>query len=283
MGNPMFSLPVIIIVCHVISCHIGITSTARLKETSLDQASASSGFHEDLSSYVNSVTSSGTGVGTAEHNNGKSTYKTSVSVKGNLIRITTDSEDHTNTYLQTKRTLARNGAYALVGSTSSPMLSSILSPVVSLHAKIDGGKGDILLPELHTAPDQRSISSGSVPSNTGDNHVDNLLGRLPPLGLLLPNSSITTNTYESEEIQDIFKEECNSVTIQTSFKDNNETEPAAGKPDNTLYIGGLFELSGRYVENGYSELDAALLAVDHINEKGFIPGYRLQLLFNDSK
>ncbi|CAL1537957.1 unnamed protein product, partial [Lymnaea stagnalis] len=33
----------------------------------------------------------------------------------------------------------------------------------------------------------------------------------------------------------------------------------------------------------YSELDAALLAISHINQKDVIPGYKLKLLYNDSK
>ncbi|KAH9505705.1 hypothetical protein Btru_055553 [Bulinus truncatus] len=54
-------------------------------------------------------------------------------------------------------------------------------------------------------------------------------------------------------------------------------------PVRTLHIGGLFELSSRDGPNGYSELDAALLAIDHINDKNIIPGYKLKLLYNDSK
>lgn len=52
----------------------------------------------------------------------------------------------------------------------------------------------------------------------------------------------------------------------------------------TIYIGGLFELSGsRDVRRGYSELTAAKLAVSHINDKGILPGYKLELLYNDTK
>lgn len=52
----------------------------------------------------------------------------------------------------------------------------------------------------------------------------------------------------------------------------------------TIYIGGLFELSGSRDNGcGYSELTAAKLAVSHINAKGILPGYKLQLLYNDTK
>ncbi|KAK3794862.1 hypothetical protein RRG08_001013 [Elysia crispata] len=54
-------------------------------------------------------------------------------------------------------------------------------------------------------------------------------------------------------------------------------------PRRTLHIGGFFELSGPYPGNGQSDLDAALLAIDHVNDQFIIPGYRLELLFNDSK
>ena len=57
-----------------------------------------------------------------------------------------------------------------------------------------------------------------------------------------------------------------------------------GRPNRTLYIGGLFELSDNSHEaSARSELDAALLAVRHVNEKGVVPGYNLQLVYNDSK
>ncbi|KAK0064724.1 gamma-aminobutyric acid type B receptor subunit 1 [Biomphalaria pfeifferi] len=62
----------------------------------------------------------------------------------------------------------------------------------------------------------------------------------------------------------------------SSLKDNNASV-------HTLYIGGLFELSSRDGPNGYSELDAALLAISHINDQNIIPGYKLNLLYNDSK
>ena len=50
-----------------------------------------------------------------------------------------------------------------------------------------------------------------------------------------------------------------------------------------LYIGGLFELSDTsYTKTGTSELAAATLALKHINEKQFIPGYYLDMVYNDT-
>ncbi|KAL8607269.1 hypothetical protein ACOMHN_047600 [Nucella lapillus] len=54
--------------------------------------------------------------------------------------------------------------------------------------------------------------------------------------------------------------------------------------EKVLYIGGIFELSqNSHAESARSELDAALLAIRHVNDKQVVPGYRLQLVFNDSK
>ena len=60
-----------------------------------------------------------------------------------------------------------------------------------------------------------------------------------------------------------------SFEMNTSFK--------------TIYIGGLFELSGIRGSNGLSELIAAKLAVEHVNNKNAVPGYRMRLLFNNTK
>ncbi|KAI4463297.1 gaba-b receptor [Holotrichia oblita] len=52
-----------------------------------------------------------------------------------------------------------------------------------------------------------------------------------------------------------------------------------------IYVLGLFEFStanGRRFE-GFSEANAAQLAVSHVNENNVIPGYILKLLVNDTK
>ena len=51
-----------------------------------------------------------------------------------------------------------------------------------------------------------------------------------------------------------------------------------------LYIGGLFELTDTsYTKTGKSELAAATLALRHINEQQFIPGYYLDMVYNDTR
>ncbi|XP_035828126.1 uncharacterized protein LOC101854281 [Aplysia californica] len=67
------------------------------------------------------------------------------------------------------------------------------------------------------------------------------------------------------------------------FDDSLWAENEKSVSRKTLKIGGLFELNGKkYGGNGYSELDAALLAVSHINDLEVIPGYNLDLVYNDS-
>ncbi|XP_076468400.1 uncharacterized protein LOC143299155 [Babylonia areolata] len=69
-----------------------------------------------------------------------------------------------------------------------------------------------------------------------------------------------------------------TTTSQTVFKKSRIPE------DKILYIGGIFELSqNSHAESARSELDAAFLAIRHVNDKGVVPGYTLQLVFNDSK
>lgn len=52
-----------------------------------------------------------------------------------------------------------------------------------------------------------------------------------------------------------------------------------------IYFLGLFELSTQYGirHEGYSEMSAARLAVDHVNKLKILPGYNLKLLINDTK
>lgn len=59
----------------------------------------------------------------------------------------------------------------------------------------------------------------------------------------------------------------------------------SGNYSHTLYILGLFELSTRWGVRfeGVSEMMAAQLAVNHINNNNILPGYKLELLKNDTK
>ena len=52
-----------------------------------------------------------------------------------------------------------------------------------------------------------------------------------------------------------------------------------------VYIGGLFELMDTpgIVAYGRSELAAAKLAIRHVNKRGILPGYKLHMVYNDTK
>lgn len=69
---------------------------------------------------------------------------------------------------------------------------------------------------------------------------------------------------------------------------NNSSESSMYRNSNRkgiVSVLGLFELTTRYGirPEGRSELAAAQMAVRHINERGLLPGYTLQLLTNDTK
>jgi hypothetical protein len=61
----------------------------------------------------------------------------------------------------------------------------------------------------------------------------------------------------------------------------------AGPPPRTISLLGLFELTtntGAVRVDGHSELEAARMAVRHINQRtSLLPGFKLQLLTNDTK
>lgn len=211
-----------------------------------------------------------------------------------VIKSLTHSYSAPSSNLRTKApaTAASNGSFVLDWWTPRPMFSSILAEP---HKNMPGDRYDILTQD--TTREQRSVVSDSLSHNkdndtthhnntddysTDDNNTESVSAGLTSRGLWFPNSSLPISTTNvPTDIQVVFTEDWNNVT-SSHLVANNETQPV-GRPGKTLYIGGLFELSGRYVENGYSELDSALLAVDHINQQGFLPGYSLQLLFNDSK
>ena len=71
--------------------------------------------------------------------------------------------------------------------------------------------------------------------------------------------------------------------VQGSFLWDPVPEASAGLT--TLYLGGLFQLSGTpYASRStQSELETTQLAIQHINRQQFIPGHRLHLIYNDTK
>ena len=62
-----------------------------------------------------------------------------------------------------------------------------------------------------------------------------------------------------------------------------ERDSVASSGLRNIYIGGLFELSGIRGSNGLSELKSAELAVNDVNDKNVVPGYRMNLLYNNTQ
>ena len=63
---------------------------------------------------------------------------------------------------------------------------------------------------------------------------------------------------------------------------NDEQQSATSKD---IFIGGLFPLSSTtsFSKKGRSNLEAACLALEHINRQKYIPGYRLLMYYNDTQ
>lgn len=72
-------------------------------------------------------------------------------------------------------------------------------------------------------------------------------------------------------------------SLLVSLASPTRGDPAGLPEEKVLYLFGLFELSScELAQNGRLELQAAQLAVQMINQLGIIPGYRLQLFYNDT-
>ena len=71
------------------------------------------------------------------------------------------------------------------------------------------------------------------------------------------------------------------------FENNFASDIGANEDTSTLrsiYIGGLFPLSDSTTAvNGRLDLEAACLALNHVNEKNVLEGYQLVLYFNDTQ
>lgn len=88
------------------------------------------------------------------------------------------------------------------------------------------------------------------------------------------NINLTDYLEDTEENQPPIKLNLNNLQSLKSYGKNE-----------TVYILGLFELSGKMGKRKESESEtaAAQLAVQHVNRMGVLPGYFLRLLINDTK
>ena len=107
-----------------------------------------------------------------------------------------------------------------------------------------------------------------VDKGTTESKIDPGVHKQPLTESNTPNSSVLTSV--SPNIHTKIK--------TTSVGDISDTDTK------TIYIGGLFELTGTRSERlGLSELTSARLAIDHVNRVNFLNGYTLHLLHNDTR
>lgn len=121
---------------------------------------------------------------------------------------------------------------------------------------------------FEAAAKQRYHDQGNQPhyggrTNESDTYPGHILRRRPNIGTMVP--AITTD----------------NETAKWKGGDSNGTDD-----DIVVTLLGLFELSTKnnsVRSEGHSELAAARLAVRHINKLHLLPGYRLELVTNDTK
>lgn len=75
------------------------------------------------------------------------------------------------------------------------------------------------------------------------------------------------------------------AAIHLSLHSSSFPELPKAMTNRIVSILGLFELSVGDAPrtDGASELAAAKLAVEHVNKRGLLPGYKLHLITNDTK
>ena len=135
---------------------------------------------------------------------------------------------------------------------------------------------------------QSSPSSLTTPENSAARRVPSLLrsaGSSRSAQKGQANSTDTENHNQQGPVAYFISNPSSQPLLKDTVTSDDETLTVSPQPQlPKLYIGGLFELNGSAItRNGRSELEAAQLAVDHINEQQFIPGYHLEMFFNDTK
>ena len=137
-------------------------------------------------------------------------------------------------------------------------------------------------------------TDSSMLNGTTDSYLyDNILGVKRQAGRNRANftskasSAATYNVNPSARLRYYRMGPLDSFPHRRALRYNNHQRPRANTakvPLKTLHIGGLFELTDTAgTTSGQSELAAARLAVSHINRKRVVPGYKLQLVQNDTK
>ncbi|CAH1778015.1 unnamed protein product [Owenia fusiformis] len=122
------------------------------------------------------------------------------------------------------------------------------------------------------------------------NRSSNIIHTVSPSPVLIKTRSIKNDGRDdSSAMSNLPSVQSSSVPVKdpsTIPKRSTDTVKLRFKANKnrTIYLGGLFELSGaNFMHHGHSELAAAKLAVKHVNEQNIIPGYQLNLLHRDTK
>ncbi len=103
------------------------------------------------------------------------------------------------------------------------------------------------------------------------------------------DNSLRTYTVDDAMMSERHQVTSYAVMTSSSVKEQlcnwrswKKTNDVAGLK--TIYVGGLFELTGDVrPDYGCTELAAAYLALQHVNEQRVIPGYQLDIRHNDTR
>lgn len=189
-----------------------------------------------------------------------------VSTATNTPIISSSTESHLTTPMIQHRTASIQSVQQLTTTNSSKMESSAsqltTTSIVSDTKNITIG--------LTLATNDKFNSIRSSPSNGARSSRR-------PFIVHQSNHFKVNNVFEMA-----FKLKHNKTNNERSKESNRPATGASGKGIVSLL--GLFELSTRngLRPEGHSELAAAQMAVRHINQRGLLPGYMLQLITNDT-
>lgn len=107
-------------------------------------------------------------------------------------------------------------------------------------------------------------------------------------------TSFISLKYKNEQKLRIFHQDSHNITkinhsddflLNQNCFDNLSWPNIKQKEKLNLYILGLFELSTKHGKrcDGYTEVEAAKMAINHINTMNILPYYHLNLLINDTQ
>ena len=117
------------------------------------------------------------------------------------------------------------------------------------------------------------------------------------LVMMLTNVLVLNGELSDPLYTQSYSTDCCDTTVSPRMLDERSTycgAPLARRNSNEdyidddlskiIYIGGLFPLSGTsFSRNGRIDLQAACMAIDHVNQQNFIRGHKLVMYYNDTQ